>query len=143
VNLHPWNLKVRNDLNKWYLILYNTYGMIPSCVVYLALFLWISICFKYQSMSLNQIHMTWLNLCSISVLNWNRQWNVNWYETSVKILVEGNTQCKNNHNLGNQNKYMLQISIDVIKPNTYSYGEVNNNIQHIKFCTCVEKLQLH
>ena len=39
VNLHPWNLKVRNDLNKWYLILYNTYGMIPSCVVYLALFL--------------------------------------------------------------------------------------------------------
>jgi hypothetical protein len=29
------------------------------------------------------------------------------------------------------------------KPNTYSYREVNNNIQHIKFCTCVEKLQLH
>jgi hypothetical protein len=28
------------------------------------------------------------------------------------------------------------------KPNTYSYREVNNNIQHIKFCTCVEKLQL-
>ena len=25
------------------------------------------------------------------------------------------------------------------KPNTYSYSEVNNNIQHIKFCTCVEK----
>jgi hypothetical protein len=40
----------------------------------------------------------------VAVLNWNRQWNVNWYETSVKILVEGNTQCKNNHNLGNQNK---------------------------------------
>ena len=29
------------------------------------------------------------------------------------------------------------------KPNTYSYREVNNNMQHIKFCTCVEKLQLH
>ena len=29
------------------------------------------------------------------------------------------------------------------KPNTYSYREVNNNIQHIKFCTCVDKLQLH
>jgi predicted SprT family Zn-dependent metalloprotease len=24
------------------------------------------------------------------------------------------------------------------KPNTYSYREVNNNIQHIKFCTCVK-----
>ena len=22
------------------------------------------------------------------------------------------------------------------KPNTYSYREVTNNIQHIKFCTC-------
>ena len=29
------------------------------------------------------------------------------------------------------------------KPNIYSYREVNNNIQHIKICTCVEKLQLH
>ena len=29
------------------------------------------------------------------------------------------------------------------KPNTYSYSELNNNIQHIKFCTCGEKLQLH
>ena len=29
------------------------------------------------------------------------------------------------------------------KPNIYSYREVNNNIKHIKFCTCVEKLQLH
>ena len=29
------------------------------------------------------------------------------------------------------------------KPNTYCYREVNNNIQHIKFCTCVEKLKLH
>ena len=29
------------------------------------------------------------------------------------------------------------------KPNTYSYREVNNNIQHIKFCTCVDKSQLH
>ena len=24
------------------------------------------------------------------------------------------------------------------KPNTYSYREVNNNIQHIKFCTSVK-----
>jgi hypothetical protein len=24
------------------------------------------------------------------------------------------------------------------KSNTYSYREVNNNIKHIKFCTCVE-----
>ena len=32
---------------------------------------------------------------------------------------------------------------NVHKPNTYSYREVNNNIQHIKFCSCVEKLQLH
>jgi hypothetical protein len=29
------------------------------------------------------------------------------------------------------------------KPNAYSYREVNNNIQHIKLCTCVDKLQLH
>jgi len=29
------------------------------------------------------------------------------------------------------------------KPNTYTYREVNNKIQDIKFCTCVEKLQLH
>jgi hypothetical protein len=29
------------------------------------------------------------------------------------------------------------------KPNAYSYRELNNNIPHIKFCTCVEKLQLH
>ena len=28
------------------------------------------------------------------------------------------------------------------KPNTYSYREVNNNIQHIKFCTCVEKITI-
>jgi len=29
------------------------------------------------------------------------------------------------------------------KPNTYSYREVNNIIQHIKLRTCVEILQLH
>jgi hypothetical protein len=31
------------------------------------------------------------------------------------------------------------------KPNTctYSWREVNNNIQYIKFSTCVKKLQLH
>ena len=30
------------------------------------------------------------------------------------------------------------------KPNIYSYIEVNNNnIQHIKLCTCVEKLQFY
>ena len=29
------------------------------------------------------------------------------------------------------------------KPNIYSYKEINNNIQHINFCTCVEKLHLH
>ena len=28
-------------------------------------------------------------------------------------------------------------------PNTCCYREVNNNIQHIKFCTCVEQIQLH
>ena len=31
-----------------------------------------------------------------------------------------------------------QIVIHIV-----SYREVTNNIQHIKFCTCVEKLQLH
>ena len=25
------------------------------------------------------------------------------------------------------------------QPNTYSYREVNSYIQHIEFCTCVEK----
>jgi len=47
--------------------------------------------------------------------------------------------------------HALDVKINLIfiqqimssKPNTYNYMEVNNNIQHIKFCTCVEKLQLH
>jgi len=29
------------------------------------------------------------------------------------------------------------------KPNAYSYRELDTNMQHIKLCTCVEKLQLH
>jgi hypothetical protein len=29
------------------------------------------------------------------------------------------------------------------KPNAYRYREVNDNIHTIKFCTCVEKIQLH
>ena len=65
-------------------------------------------------------------------------------------LSKNTLQTENLYN-DNTKHNTLDVKINLIfiqqimssKQNTYNYMEVNNNIQHIKFCTCVEKLQLH
>jgi hypothetical protein len=65
-------------------------------------------------------------------------------------LSKNTLQTENIYN-DNTKHNTLDVKINLIfiqqimssKQNTYNYMEVNNNIQHIKFCTCVEKLQLH
>jgi hypothetical protein len=65
-------------------------------------------------------------------------------------LSKNTLQTENLYNDNTKNN-TLDVKINLIfiqqimssKQNTYNYMEVNNNIQHIKFCTCVEKLQLH